>query len=225
MNKSLIVVAGMVGCLFAQTRPRDPFIFRTAIAENGNPPSNQKNRLVGLLLNANFTAFYSTQTGEGTGLYMARSGTANDGNVTYSHTQFGQCITFTGGTVFHRNTTATLWEILNNGTPATSQAVYKGFTHTNAAGTTAALRYDVTAGATTVSISESPEYVAGGNGGLRRTMVVTGLGANQSLRVRLTGTTAVGETWTANSGGTLTGTNPQYFTIAANGTAVVTGNW
>jgi hypothetical protein len=59
---------------------------------------------------------------------------------------------------------------------------------------------------------------------LRRTLSVSGLGANQSLRIRLSGGVA-NETWTANSGGTLSGSNPQYFNIAANGTAVVTGTW
>lgn len=215
---------------FAQTRPRDPFIFRTAInfdnsVNSSARPGTQKNRLVALLLSSGFTALYSTQTGEGCGLYQVRTGTASDGNSTYNHVTYGSILVFSGGSVLHRNTTAQMWEFLDNGTVATSKTVYKGFTYTNAAGTTAALRYDVIAGNTTVRISEAPEYVAGGNGGLRRTITVSGLGAGQSVRTRLTGTTATGESWTAGSGGTISGTNPQYFNINANGTAIVTGSW
>jgi hypothetical protein len=92
------------------------------------------------------------------------------------------------------------------------------------AGTVATLRYAIIAGSAAIQVAETPEYVTGPNGGLRRTLSVSGLGANQSLRIRLSGGVA-NETWTANSGGTLSGSNPQYFNIAANGTAVVTGTW
>jgi hypothetical protein len=33
------------------------------------------------------------------------------------------------------------------------------------------------------------------------------------------------ETWTAASGGAISGTNPMYLTISANGTATVNGTW
>lgn len=232
MRKGFIcaVPLALAVAAFAQTRPRDPFIFRTAINFDNSTtssarPGNQKNRLVALLLNSGFTALYGTETGAGCGLYQVRTGTAQDGNSTYGHVAYGSVLIFSGGAVLHRNTTAQLWELLDNGTATASQTVYRGFTYTNAAGTAAALRYDVIAGNTTVRISEAPEYVAGGSGGLRRTLTVTGLGANQSVRTRLTGTTATGESWTAGSGGTISGTSPQYFNIAANGTAVVTGSW
>ncbi len=225
MKKTLLLAALLSSMAWGQTRPRDPFIFRTAIDDVGGNPSNKKNRLVALLLNANFTALYSTATGAGGGLYLARSGTALDGNTTYAHAQFGQCLVFSGGTVFHRNTTVQLWEIQNNTVAVASQTIYKGFTLTNAAGTTASLRYDIIAGSTTVHVEESPEFIAGGNGSLRRTLLISGLGFGQSLRLILTGTTAVGESWVATSGGTITGTNPQSFTITANGTSVVTGSW
>jgi hypothetical protein len=232
MRKGFICAVTLASAVaaFAQTRPRDPFIFRTAInfdnsTNSSARPGNQKNRLVALLLSSGFTALYSTETGQGCGLYQVRTGTAQDGNSTYGHLAYGSVLIFNGGSVLHRNTTAQMWEVLNNGTATTSQTVYRGFTYTNAAQTTAALRYDIIAGGATIKISEEPEYVSGGNGGLRRTITVSGLGTGQSVRTRLTGTTATGESWAAGSGGTISGSNPQYFNIAANGTAVVTGSW
>lgn len=203
----------------AQTRPRTPFVFRTAINENNaSRPNASKNRLVAVLLNTGFTALYSTQDG---GLYMTRTGTASDINRTYSQVAFGQVLAFSGGAVLHRNTSTQMWELLNNGTAATSKNVYKGFT---LSGNNVALRYAITAGASTVNISETPEYVAGGSGGIRRTIVVSGLEASQSVRLRLNGGVAT-ETWTAQSGGTISGTNPMYLTVTANGTVTITGSW
>jgi hypothetical protein len=224
MIRITLLACILAGGAFGQTRPRDPFVFRTAINEGGSRPSSNKNRLLGVLLNANFTALYSTA--DGGSLFMARTGTAQDGNATYFHQgsggQFGQCLVFNGGAILHRNTAAQSWDLLVNGTPAGSRtAVYKGFTLD---GNTVTLRYEVAAGGTTVRIRETPEYQSGGNGRLVRSFAVTGLGAGQALRLRLSGG-VVSETWTAQSGGAVSGSNPQYFTINANGNAVLTGAW
>jgi len=214
-----VVVFAMASLAMAQTRPRTPFVFRTAINEaNASRPNDNKNRLVAVLLNSGFTALYSTQDG---GLYMTRTGTPGETNKTYSQVTFGQVLSFSGGAVLHRNTASQKWEILNNGTAVSSKNVYKGFT---LSGNNVALRYAVVAGASTVSISETPEYVAGGSGGLRRTITVAGLEAGQSVRLRLNGGVAT-ETWAAQSGGTISGTNPMYLTVSANGTAIITGSW
>lgn len=213
------LVLAMAAAAFSQTRPRDPFVYRTALnLDNASRPNNSKNRLVAVLLNSNFTAFYSTENG---GLFLTRSGTARDINDTYSQVAFGQVQTFTGGAVLHRNNAAALWDFLENGTAATSKTVFRGYT---LKGTTVTFRYSIKAGANTVEVSESPEYVAGGSGGIKRTITVSGLGAGQSVRLKLNGGVAT-ETWTAASGGTISGTNPMYLTIAADGTAVVNGTW
>lgn len=214
---SLLLVSAALAV--GQTRPRTPFVFRAALNENNvTRPNNSKNRLVAVLLNSNFTALYSTLDG---GLYMTRTGTAKDINTTYTQVTFGQVLSFNGGSVLHRNTSNQICELLENGSPSSSKTVYKGFT---LKGEMVSLRYAIKAGASTVNISETPEYVAGGNGGILRTIVVSGLGANQSVRMRLNG--GVGsENWTAQSGGTISGTNPMYLTISANGTATVTGTW
>jgi hypothetical protein len=205
--------------VFAQTRPRDPWVYRTALnVDNASRPNGSKNRLVAVLLNANFTAFYSTQNG---GLYMTRTGTAKDINDTYSQVTFGQCQTFSGGAVLHKNDAANLWELQENGSPVSSRTVFRGYT---LKGNTVTFRYAVIAGTTTVEIAESPEYAAGGSGTLKRTITVSGLGSGQSVRLRLSGGVAT-ETWTAQSGGTISGTNPMYLTVSANGTATLTGTW
>ena len=204
---------------FAQTRPRDAWVYRTALnVDNASRPNGSKNRLVAVLLNTNFTAFYSTESG---GLFLTRSGTARDVNDTYTQVAFGQVQGFTGGAVLHKNTAASLWEFLNNGTAATSRTVFRGYT---LKGTTVTLRYSILAGASTVEIAETPEYAAGGSGGMTRSIAVSGLGAGQSVRLKLNGGVAA-ETWTAQSGGTLSGTSPMYLTISANGTAAITGTW
>lgn len=215
---SLMVLAAAVAA-FSQTRPRTAWVYRTALnVDNASRPNNNKNRLVAVLLNSNFTAFYSTENG---GLYMTRTGTARDINDTYSQVAFGQCQTFSGGAVLHQNKAANLWEFLDNGSPAASRTVFRGYT---LKGNTVTLRYALTAGTTTVDIAETPEYVAGGSGGIRRDIKVSGLGAGQSVRLRLDGQVA-SETWTAQSGGTVSGSNPKYLTITANGTATLTGTW
>jgi hypothetical protein len=218
---ALCTVVLAVG-VFAQTRPRSAFVFRTAINEGSiSIPSFNKNRLVGVLLAPGFTALYSTENG---GLYQVRSGTANNGNDTYSHTQFGQVLTFAGSTVYHRNTATAIWELLANGSPVASKTVYKGFTLT---GNLVWLRYAIQAGSTTINIHEKPEYVSGTNPGLQRVIMVSGLEPNQSLRLRLTGQsgTVRPETWSVTLGGTLEGSNPQYLVIPANGAATVIGTW
>jgi hypothetical protein len=221
MNKKIFGAALLaITCVVsAQTRPRTPFVFRTAINEtNADRPSNNKNRLVAVLLSSNFTALYSTQDGS---LYMTRSGTASDINRTYRQVTYGQVLAFSGGAVLHRNTSNQMWELLNNDSPVSSKNVYKGFT---LKGNDVALRYAIVAGASAVNISETPEYVAGGSGGIRRTIVVSGLTAGQSVRLRVNGGVA-NETWTVQSGGTLSGTNPRYLTISENGTVILNGSW
>jgi hypothetical protein len=213
------VALALVTLTVAQTRPRTPFVFRAAINEaGGDRPSNNKNRLVAVLLNTNFTALYSTLDG---GLYMTRSGTANDINRSYSQVVFGQVLAFTGGKVLHRNTSNQMWEFLNNSTAASSKTTYKGFT---LKGNVVTLRYAITSGTTTVNIAETPEYEATGSGGIKRSIVVSGLATGQSVRLKLNGGVAT-ETWTAASGGTISGTNPMYLTVTANGTVSLTGSW
>lgn len=213
------IVFALAATAFSQTRPRNPWVFRTALnLDNAARPNNNKNRVVAVLLNANFTAFYSTENG---GLFMTRTGTARDVNQTYTQVTYGQVESFTGGAILHRNTAAALWEFLDNGAPATSKTVFRGYT---LKGDVVTLRYSIIAGGNTVEIGETPEYVAGGSGGIRRAIAVSGLGAGQSVRLKLNGGVAT-ESWTAQSGGVISGTNPMYLTISANGTATVNGTW
>jgi hypothetical protein len=214
------MVLALAATAFSQTRPRDAWVFRTALnLDNASRPNNSKNRLIAVLLNANFTAFYSTENG---GLFLTRSGTAKDINDTYSQVAFGQVQTFSGGAVLHRNTAATLWEFLDNGAPAASKTVFRGYTLKGTA--SVAFRYSILAGTNTVEIAETPEYVAGGSGGIKRAITVSGLGTGQSVRLKLNGGVAT-ETWTAAGGGTISGTSPMYLTIPANGTVTVNGSW
>ncbi len=213
------MVFTLAATAFSQTRPKDAWVYRTALnLDNASRPNNSKNRLVAVLLNTNFTAFYSTENG---GLFLTRSGTAKDINDTYSQVAFGQVQTFTGGAVLHKNTATSLWDFLDNGTAATSKTVFRGYT---LKGTKVTMRYTVVAGANKVEIAEVPEYVTGGSGGMSRAITVSGLATGQSVRLKLNGGVAT-ETWTAASGGTISGTNPMYLTISANGTATVTGSW
>lgn len=231
IRKIAICTAAFAIGVWAQTRPRDPFIFRTILRSAGTggdpsvcqPSAECQNRLIAVLLDAQMTALYSTETGS---LYLTRNALPQDGNLTYSHTQFGGRLAWqTGGTAgvtMHRNDAAQSWELMQAGTAVTSSVVYKGF---NLAGTVATLKHNLVAGTTTVAILETPEYAAvGGNPGLRRTIAVSGLGTGQSVRLRLSGSIRP-ETWTAQSGGTLEGTNPIYLSITGNGTAIVTGSW
>jgi hypothetical protein len=214
------MVLALAATAFSQTRPRDAWVFRTALnLDNASRPNSSKNRLIAVLLNANFTAFYSTENG---GLFLTRSGTAKDINDTYSQVAFGQVPSFSGGAVLHRNNAATLWEFLDNGAAAASKTVFRGYTLKGTASVT--FRYSILAGTNTVEIAETPEYVAGGSGGIKRAITVSGLGTGQSVRLKLNGGVAT-ETWTAASGGTISGTNPMYLTISANGTATVNGSW
>jgi hypothetical protein len=214
------MVLALAATAFSQTRPRDAWVYRTALnLDNASRPNNTKNRLVAVLLNANFTAFYSTENG---GLFLTRSGTARDINDTYSQVAFGQVQTFSGGAVLHRNNAASLWEFLDGGAAATSKTVFRGYTLKGTASVT--FRYSILAGTSTVEVAETPEYVAGGSGGIKRTIADSGLATGQSVRLKLNGGVAT-ETWTAASGGTVSGTNPMYLTISANGTATVNGTW
>jgi hypothetical protein len=213
----MLMVAAVAA--FSQTRPRTAWVYRTALnIENASRPNANKNRLVAVLLSSNFTAFYSTETGS---LYMTRSGTARDINDTYSQTAFGQCQTFSGGSVLHQNKASNLWDLLDNGNPTTSRTVFRGYT---LKGNTVTLRYAIIAGSKTIDIAETPELASGGGSGLQRSIKVSGLGTGQSVRLRLDGQVA-SETWTAQSGGTISGNGPKYLTITANGTATLTGTW
>lgn len=217
--------------VWAQTRPRDPFIFRAILRSagtNGDPsvcqPSAEcQNRLIAVLLDAQMTALYSTETGS---LYLTRNALPQDGNLTYSHTQFGSRLAWqTGGTAgvtMHRNDAAKTWELMQAGAAVSSSVVYKGF---NLTGNVAQLKHQLVAGASSIAILETPEYISvDGKPGLRRTIAVSGLGSGQSVRLLLSGSVKP-ETWTAQSGGTLEGTTPLYLSITANGTAIVTGSW
>ncbi len=214
----VLAVAG--GAVFGQTRPRDPFVFRTAIWE-GNNPSVQGDRLVAVLLNGSFTALYSTVKG---GLYMTRSGTAQNGNVTYGHVHDGSVLKFSGGSVLHRNNpTNSVWELLNGTTAVNSQTVYRGFTLSGTpTPNMVAIRYDIQAGANTIHISETPEYVSGGAGGIRRAFTISGIPAGHSVRLDVSGQVSGSETWTAASGGTVAG---GFFTVTADGNSVLNGTW
>lgn len=222
MKKWLIAlwVVTLTGTVFGQTRPRNPFVFRTAIWEGSNP-TVQGDRLVAVLLNANFTALYSTVKG---GLYMTRTGTAQDGNVTYNHVHDGSVLKFSGGAVLHRNDpTNSVWDLQNGTTAVASQTVYRGFTLSG--GTTpnmVAIRYAIIAGANSIQISETPEYVSGGSGGIRRSFTISGIPSGHSIRLRLSGQVSGTETWTAQSGGTVAG---GFFTVTTNGNAVLNGTW
>jgi hypothetical protein len=213
------MVLALAATAFSQTRPRTPWVYRTALnLDNASRPSGNKNRLVAVLLNANFTALYSTENG---GLFLTRTGTAKDNNVTYTQVTYGQVQTFSGGAILHQNKAATLWEFLDNGAPGASRTVFRGYT---LKGNAVTFRYSILSGSSTVEVAETPEYVAGGSGGMSRAIAVSGLGTGQSVRLKLNGGVAT-ETWTAQSGGVISGTNPMYLTISANGTATVTGTW
>jgi|GEM_PF-2095897 len=219
--------------VFAQVaRPRDPFVFRTVLRDNTSTTSactaanGCMNRLVAVLLSSQMTALYSTAHGT---VFIARNAVPQDGNLTYAHADFGsrlQWPTSNAGTYLHRNTAAKAWDVLESGTPVTSTVVYKGFTLGQGADSTiVTLRHDLVVGASAINIAETPEAVTvGSNPGLRRTIQVGGLGAGQSLRLHLSGTVRP-ETWTVTGAGTLTGTDPVYLNIPANGTVVVTGSW
>src|SRR4051812_28014071 len=139
------MVVALAATAFTQTRPREAWVFRTALnLDNASRPNNSKNRLVAVLLNANFTAFYSTENG---GLFLTRTGAAKDINDTYTQVTFGQILTFSSGAILHRNNAAPLWEFLDNGAPATSKTIFRGYT---LKGNTVTMRYAIKAGATTV---------------------------------------------------------------------------
>jgi len=231
IRKVIICTAAFAIGVWAQTRPRDPFIFRTALRSAGTggnalvcqASAECRNRLIAVLLNPQMTALYSTESGS---LYLTRNALPQDGNLTYNHLQFGNRLAWqtgsSAGVTMHRNDAAQSWELRQGGSTVASTIVYKGF---NLAGNVATLKHNLVAGATTVSILETPEYAAvGGKPGLRRTIAVSGLESGQSVRVRLSGSVSP-ETWTAESGGTLEGSNPIYLNISSNGTAIVTGSW
>lgn len=230
---ALAVVATLVAAdAFAQSRPRDPFVFRTVLRDNTsatNPctaANGCMNRLVAVLLSPQMTALYSTVHGT---VFVTRNAVPQDGNLSYSHTDYGSRLMWpnsNGGTYLHRNTAEKAWDLIQGGSPVTSTVVYKGFSlGAGADSNQVTLRHNIVAGATTVSIAEKPEAVSvGGNPGLQRTLQVSGLGNGQSLRLHLSGSVRP-ETWTVSGGGTLEGTNPQYLNIPGNGTVVVTGSW
>src|SRR4051812_18868862 len=100
------MILALAASAFSQTRPRNPWVYRTALnLDNASRPNNNKNRLVAVLLNANFTALYSTENG---GLFLTRTGSAKDNNTTYSQVTYGQVQTFSGGAILHQNKAATL---------------------------------------------------------------------------------------------------------------------
>ncbi len=221
--KKWIVVLGIFslgGAAFAQNRPRDPFVFRAAIWQ-GNNPSVQGDRVVAVLLNSNFTALYSTVKG---GLYMTRTGQAQDGNNTYAHQHDGSVLKFTGGNVLHRNyPSESVWELMDGNNAVSSQTQYLGYTLSG--GNTpnmVAIRYKIVAGDNSINISETPEYISGGSGGIKRMFTVDGIPDGQSIRLSISGQVSGNETWTAESGGTVSG---EYFTINTNGDAVLNGSW
>ncbi len=228
-----LAVAVLAASASAQTRPRDPFVFRTVIRENTSNTSpctaanTCMNRLVAVLLHAQMTALYSTERGT---LYLTRNAVPQDGNLTYSHTQYGSRLQWpgggNGGAYLHRNTEAQPWRIVQNGTPAETKVTYRGFSLGTGNDTNVVtLRFDLSSGASVVSVSEKPEYVSvSGSPGLQRTIQVSGLAAGQSLRLHLSGQVRP-ETWTVSGGGTLEGTSPVYLNIPSNGTVVVTGSW
>ncbi len=228
-----LAAAVLAASAAAQSRPRDPFVFRTVLRDNTSVTSactaanSCMNRLVAVLLNPQMTALYSTERGS---LYVTRNAVPQDGNLTYNHVQFGSRLQWpsggSAGTYLHRNTEAQPWQILQNDAPVATTVNYRGFSLGTGVDTNkVTLRHDLAAGATTVSVSEMPEYVSvGGNPGLQRTIQVTGLGAGQSLRLHLSGQVRP-ETWTVSGAGTLDGASPIYLNIPANGTVVVTGSW
>ncbi len=219
------------------TRPRDPFVFRTVLRDvlNNNvteatvctAESGCMNRLVAVLLSPQMTALYSTELGT---VFVTRNAVPQDGNLSYSHTNSGSRLVWpsggNGGTYLHRNTAPKAWDILEGGNPVNSKVAYKGFTlGTGTDSNIVTLRHNLVAGATTVSIAEKPEAVTvDGKPGLQRTIQVTGLANGQSLRLHVSGSVRP-ETWTVTGGGTLSGTDPVYLNIPANGTVVLTGSW
>lgn len=229
-----VTIAGLVLAVAAtaQTRPRDPFVFRTVLKENTSttqactPANGCMNRLVAVLLAPQMTALYSTLHGT---VYLTRNAVPQDGNLTYSHTQFGSRLQWpggaNGGTNLHRNVSDAPWTFLQGGTPATTTVVYKGFNLGGTDGNTVTLKHDIVSGASVISVHETPEYVSvGGNPGLRRSIQVSGLAAGQSVRLHLSGQVRP-ETWSITGDGTLDGTDPVYLNITGNGQAVITGSW
>ena len=226
-----LAAALLVAEASAQTRPRDPFVFRTVLKENTSTTqactaaNGCMNRLVAVLLAPQMTALYSTLTGT---LYLTRNAVPQDGNLTYSHTQYGGRLQWpgtSGGTNLHRNVEDAPWTFLQAGSPLASRVVYRGFELSGTNQEIVTLKHDIVAGANVVSVHETPEYVAvGGNPGLRRTFVVSGLAAGQSLRLHLSGQVRP-ETWTSTVGGTLAGTSPVLLNITENGVTVITGSW
>lgn len=219
-----LVLAGAALAVFAgaQTRPRDPFVFRTVVRENTNDASactaeaTCMNRLVAVLLNTQMTALYSTERGS---LFLTRNAVPQDGNTTYAHENSGSRLRFNAGAWLHRNVAAQPWEIVQGGGALTSKVVFKGF---DLAGDVVTLKWELVSGTTVVRVRETPEYEAvGSNPGLRRGIQISGLGAGQSLRLQLGGSVRP-ETWTVSGDGTLQGS---VLNITGNGTTLVTGSW
>jgi hypothetical protein len=229
MIRNLVLAGAAIAvAAVAQTRPRDPFVFRTVLRDNTSDSSpctadvGCMNRLIAVLLNAQMTALYSTERGT---LYVARNAVPQDGNLTYAHENSGSRLrwpTANAGTYLHRNVTAQPWELLQGGTALTSRVAFKGF---DLAGDVATLKWEIISGSTVVRVRETPEFEAvGGNPGIRRGIQITGLGAGQSLRLTLSGQVRP-ETWTVSGDGTLQGTAPVVLNITGNGTTLVTGSW
>lgn len=240
-SSSRLIALAVAGSLLAvdamaQTRPRDPFVFRTVLRDVTNDNVTEStvctaangcmNRLIAVLLSPQMTALYSTAHGT---VFVTRNAVPQDGNLTYSHTNSGARLLWpnsNGGTYLHRNTAEKAWDVIQGGTAVSSSVAYKGFSlGTGNDSNQVTLRHNIVAGATTISVAEKPEAVTvGANLGLQRTITVSGLGNGQSLRLHLSGSVRP-ETWTVSGSGTLEGTNPQYLIIPANGTVVVTGSW
>ena len=178
-------------------------------------------------LDPQMTALYATELGT---LYLTRNAVPQDGNSTYNHVQYGSRLQWPGGgnagTNLHRNVEAQPWQLLQGGSPASSTVAYKGFDLSGEGLNTVTLKHNIVAGAAVIEIRETPEYAnVGGNPGLQRSIQVTGLAEGQSLRLHLSGAVRP-ETWTLTSGsGTLSGSEPVYLDITADGTTVVTGSW
>jgi hypothetical protein len=232
MIRKIALMGALVAAVaWGQTRPRDPFVFRTILRDNISETSactaanGCMNRLVAVLLGTQMTALYSTERGS---LFVTRNAVPQDGNLTYEHQNFGSRLRWpssNGGAYLHRNVADQPWTLLQGGSPVTAKVVYKGFNLSGTGGNIVTLKHNLVAGATTVSILETPESVTvGANPGLQRTLAVTGLGAGQSLRLHLSGTVRP-ETWTVSGSGTLEGTDPVILNITSNGTTVVTGSW
>jgi hypothetical protein len=232
MIRNLVLAGAAIAvAAAAQTRPRDPFVFRTVLRENTSTTAactaenGCMNRLLAVLLNAQMTALYSTERGT---LYLARNAVPQDGNLTYVHQDFGSRLQWpssNAGTNLHRNVAAQPWELLQGGTPLTSRVAFKGFDLSGENQGTVTLKWEIISGSTVVRVRETPEFEAvGGNPGIRRGIQISGLGAGQSLRLSLSGQVRP-ETWTVAGDATLQGTAPVVLNITGNGTSLVTGSW